>query len=453
MKTKNMTAGTPWKLILAVALPLMLGNVFQQLYTVVDTAIVGNVLGVNALAALGASDWFNWMFLMIIQGLTQGFTIPVAQEYGAGDMPALRRNVATAIKLSAVLGVALCAVSLATITPVLTLLNTPDTILPVSRSYLRILFAGTPLLMAYNLLAGFLRALGNGKSPLIAMVFASLVNIALDILFVAGFDWGVEGAAIATVIAQGCACIYCLKCFLRIDCLRLTRKDFIPERGMTFRHLRLGTPLALQNIVICIGGMILQSVVNNMGVLFIAGYTATNKLYGILEVAATSSGYAISTYMGQNLGARKFSRIRRGMRSGLVMNLIISAVIGALMLIFGKLILGMFITGDPTETAISMNYAYEFLAVMSIFLPILYILHGYRSALQGLGDTIMPMMSGFAEFIMRTGAALLLPAVIGYWGIFLAEVLAWLGADIILVASYYLTIKRFPRQDEEIPAA
>jgi len=449
LKTRNMTAGTPWKLILAVALPLMLGNVFQQLYTVVDTAVVGNVLGVNALAALGASDWFNWMFLSVIQGLTQGFAIPIAQEYGANNLPALRKNVATAIKLAAVLGIALCAVALMSITPVLTLLKTPDSILPVSRSYLRILFAGTPVLMAYNLLAGVLRALGDGKSPLIAMIIASATNIALDILFVAGFGWGVEGAAIATVIAQVTSCIYCLYRFRSIEFLRLERADFAAARQMGVRHMKLGLPLAMQNIIICVGGMILQRVVNNMGVLFIAGFTATNKLYGVLEVAATSSGYAITTYVGQNLGAKKYARIRKGMRSAVFMNIVISAVIGALMLIFGKLILGLFITGSPEEVSISLQYAYEFLATMSIGLPVLYVLYSYRNALQGLGNTIMPMMSGFAEFIMRTASALLLPALVGYWGIFFAEVLAWLGADVILVSSYYRNIRSLPKCDEE----
>lgn len=448
MKTRNMTQGTPWKLIIAVALPLMLGNVFQQLYTVVDTAVVGNVLGVGALAALGASDWFNWMFLSIIQGLTQGLAIPVAQEYGAGDLPKLRQNVATAIKLSTLLGVGLCLIAHLSITPVLTLLNTPDTILPTSRSYLRIVFSGIPALMAYNLLAGILRALGDGKSPLIAMIIASITNITLDILFVAQFHWGVEGAAIATVIAQIASCIYCIFRFRSVDILHLHRPDFEKNVIMIRRQLRLGLPLAMQNIIICVGGMILQRVVNDMGVLFIAGFTATNKLYGVLEVAATSSGYAITTCVGQNLGARKFSRIRRGMRSAVWMNVFIAACIGGLMLLFGKPILSLFITGAPEETAQSLNYAYEFLACMSIGLPILYILYAYRCALQGLGDTIMPMLSGFAEFVMRTGAALLLPGLIGYWGIFLAEVLAWLGADMILVTSYYQKMRHFPHQDE-----
>ena len=443
MKIRNMTAGRPAGLILSVALPLMLGNVFQQMYTVVDTAVVGNVLGVTALAALGASDWFNWMFLSIMQGFAQGFSIPIAQEFGADNPEALRRNIASAIRQAAILAVVLCAIALLSITPVLAYaLKTPPEILPISRQYLTILFAGTPIVMTYNLMAGILRSLGDGKSPLIAMVIASILNVCLDLLFVMVFHWGVAGAAIATLIGQFCSCIFCFARLRGIEIIRLTRADFAPERAVTSRLIRLSVPLAAQNAIISIGGMILQSVVNGMGVLFIAGYTATNKLYGMLEVAATSFGYAITTYVGQNLGAGRIDRIRSGMRSGLVMNVITSALIGALMLIFGRQIVGIFISGEPEQVVQSVEIAYEFLSIMSIFLPVLYILYVYRSALQGLGDTVMPMASGIAEFIMRTGSALLLPALIGYRGIFIAEVLAWAGADAILIVSYY---RRFHR--------
>lgn len=442
MHTRNMTDGKPAGLILAVALPLMAGNVFQQMYTVVDTAVVGNVLGVSALAALGASDWFNWLFLSIVQGFSQGFSIPIAQHFGAGDAPALRRTIAAACVLAVCLALMLSAVALMSITPVLTLLKTPQSILPVSRLYLTILFAGTPIVMAYNLMAGILRSLGDGKSPLYAMIAASLVNITLDILFVAFFHWGVAGAAAATLIGQSCSCVFCFFRLRRIEALHLSRADFTFSRKLYVRLLRLGSPLALQNAVISVGGMILQSVVNGMGVLFIAGYTATNKLYGMLEIAATSFGYATTTYVGQNLGAGRVDRIRAGLRASLAMCVIAAAVIGGMMLLFGRTVLAMFITGSPEEVAQSLAIAYEFLSIMSVCLPILYVLYVYRSALQGLGDTLMPMLSGFAEFLMRTSSAILLPGLIGYQGIFWAEVLAWAGADVILIISYY---RRFAR--------
>ena len=437
MRTRNMTTGRPARLIFSVALPLMLGNVFQQLYTVVDTAVVGNVLGVSALAALGASDWFNWMFMSIVQGFAQGFSIPLAQAFGAEDVPSLRKIVASAAVLAAVLSLLISLIALCSITPVLRLLHTPEEILPLSRLYLTIIFAGTPIVAAYNLLAGILRSLGDGNTPLYAMIVASLVNVALDLLFVAIFSWGVAGAAAATLIAQVCSCSFCLWRLRSVKVVHVSRADFRLERPRLMHLLRLGTPLAIQNAIISIGGMIVQSVVNGMGVLFIAGYTATNKLYGILEIAATSFGYATTTYTGQNLGAGRIDRIRSGLRASLAMCLLASAAIGLCMLIFGRSILSLFISGTPEEVEQSLRYAYEFLSIMSVALPVLYVLYVYRSTLQGLGDTLMPMVSGFAEFIMRTGAAMLLPSVVGYRGLFWAEVLAWAGAVIILLISYY----------------
>lgn len=431
-----MTSGNPIRLILAVALPLMLGNVFQQLYTVVDAQIVGQVEGVSALAALGASDWFNWLYLGVIQGLAQGFAIPMAQAFGARDYPRLRKCVGNAVVLAAGTGLLIAAVALFSIRPVLGLMDTPDTIRPMSVSYLRVLFAAYPVVMGYNLAAGILRALGDGKSPLYAMIVASLVNIGLDYLFVAVFHWGVVGAAAATAIAQLCSFLFCLYRIGRIAFVHPSRDDLRPDGRVCARLLQLGLPVAAQNGVIGVGGMIVQSAVNTMGVTFIAGYTATNKLYGVLEVAAISYGYATSTYTGQNLGAGETERIRTGTRAAAITGVITSGVIAAFMFIFGRAITSSFISGSPSEVAEATRIACEYLYLMSACLPVLYVLHIYRSALQGMGNTVMPMLSGIAEFVMRTGAALLLPGLIGYTGVFWAEVLAWLGADFILIPSY-----------------
>ena len=204
--------------------------------------------------------------------------------------------------------------------------------------------------------------------------------------------------------------------------------------------------MALQNIIIAIGGMIVQSVVNGFGLTFIAGYTATNKLYGILEIAAISYGYAVSTYVGQNSGAGEIRRIHRGVRAALVLAIVTSMIIGVFMLLCGKMVLSIFLSGSEEEVAAAMGTAYRYLSIMSYMLPVLYILHVFRSALQGMGDTVMPMASGFAEFFMRTGSALTLPAKIGGDGVFVSEVLAWVGADIILVGSYLVRMRRLDRE-------
>ena len=444
--TQIMTEGRPWKLILGLALPLMFGNIFQQLYTVMDTLIVGRVLGVHALAALGASDWLNWMILGLVTGITQGVCILAAQKFGAGKTEELKETVGASVTLSAVTAIVIEILSQILVLPLLKLLDTPSDILPMALLYLRILFAGIPIVMTYNLLASLLRALGDGRTPLYAMVVASVLNILLDILFVAGFHTGVGGAAAATLIAQAVAALYCLRVILRMEILRIRPSHLRPDRRLAWQLFSLGTPMAAQNTIIAVGGLVIQSIVNGFGVIFIAGYTASNKLYGILEIAATSYGYAMVTYVGQNLGAGLWQRIRQGVRHALGIALATSVVIAIAMLLTGRMLVGSFITGSPQEVLEATEIAYHYLAIMSIFLPILYLLHLYRSSLQGMGDTVLPMASGIAEFVMRTGAALTLPHILGQEGIFYAEVLAWVGADLILITAYYVRIHKLSLQ-------
>lgn len=435
-----MTQGRPVSHIVSFALPLMAGNVFQQLYTVVDTMIVGKALGVDALAALGASDWLNWMMLGIIQGLTQGFAIQMAQDFGAGQTDRLRRTVGNSVVLAAISTVFLLLLGQAAAAQMLGLLHTPSEIIGNALLYLRIMFAGVPIVMSYNMLASVLRALGDGKTPLQAMVVASLTNIGLDLLFVLVFHWGIAGAAAATLIAQMVSSGFCLWHIRKVSILSCKRDDFRLRAQIAGRLFVLGLPMAFQNSIISIGGMIVQTVVNGFGVIFIAGFTATNKLYGVLEIAATSYGYAMTTYVGQNLGAGEYTRIRKGVRAALLVALVTSVVIALCMLFFGHAILGFFLSGSEQVVTQAMEIAYRYLSIMSICLPILYLLHIIRSALQGMGNTVLPMVSGIAEFVMRTLAALLLPGMVGEIGIFYAEVTAWTGADVILVSSYFFVL-------------
>lgn len=445
-KIKSMTEGKPVKLIALFAFPLMLGNIFQQLYTVVDTMVVGRILGVQALAALGASDWLNWMILGIVSGFAQGFSIKIAQEFGAGNWEKLRRAFAVSIELAVVIVLLLSLLSQGALERILTWMHTPSDIIGSSILYLRILFMGIPLLMVYNLSASVLRAMGNGRVPLYAMILASLVNIGLDILFVGSFHMGIAGAAIATVIAQGCSAAYCVLVIRGIPCLKLSqpndREDsyWRPETGMAGRLLLLSAPIAFQAVVISVGGLVVQSVVNGFGVAFIAGFTATNKLYGILEIAATAYGFAITTYTGQNLGAGNIRRIKEGMRAGVLVAAATSLLISAVMILFGKAIVSLFISGDPLQVQEAVTIAYHFLLVLSCPLMILYFLYLYRSALQGMGDTLIPMLSGVAEFLMRIAAVLTLPYFFGPESVFFAEVAAWIGADAILITTYYVRI-------------
>ena len=280
------------------------------------------------------------------------------------------------------------------------------------------------------------------------MVVATVINITLDLLFVVKLNMGVEGAAVATVIAQMFSVAYCLWKLYKIGIFKLSKEDFKPDGRLMLKLFGLGLPIALQNAAISIGGMIVQSVVNGFEVVFVAGFTASNKLYGVLEIAASSFGYAMTTYVGQNKGAGEYGRIRRGVRAGALVGIVTSIIIAAIMLLFGRGLLSQFITSqDASEAAQALQYAQEYLRRMSLYLPILYVLHIYRSSLQGLGDTLTPMLSGIAEFVMRVGSALFLTAQIGYQALFIGEILAWIGADIILLPSYWLRQRRFDAED------
>lgn len=444
-KEKNMTSGSSGKLILTFAIPLMLGNIFQQFYTIADTMIVGRVIGVEALAAVGAADWLVWLVFGIMTGITQGFSILISQYFGAGEKEKLKSAVAKSYLLTAGLSVGVFLISEIVVHPVLLLLHTPDHVIGLTLIYIRLVFAGVPVIAAYNIFAAILRALGNSKSPLTAMIVAAVVNIGLDLLFVAVFEWGVAGAAIATVIAQGVSAIYCFLVLRKISDVKLRKEDFHSQSGMNLRLLKMAAPLAVQNVIISIGGLTVQYVVNGFGFLFVAGFTATNKLYGLLEMAAISYGYAITTYVGQNLGAGKYERIRKGVRSGTFMALATAVFISAIMIFCGRNILGLFVSGDAGQVTKVLAIAYKYLFIMAIFLWVLYLLYVYRSAIQGLGNTWIPLISGIAEFCMRVSVALILPKFIGENGIFYAEICAWSGAAVLLILSYSIIIQKYKK--------
>ena len=430
-----MTSGPPARLILQFALPLMLGNVFQQFYTFVDTMVVGQALGVGALAALGASEWLTFLMFGLVQGVVQGFSVVIAQRFGANDEEGMKKAVSGAIFLSLGMAAAFTVLGQLMLRPVLVLLHTPEEIMGLSLGYLRIL-----------------RAVGNSKTPLQAMTISSFCNIVLDILFVFGFHLGIPGAAFATVLSQVLAALFC---FIKLQgsgllsgeqsLLSLNQETCRPDRTMLKEQLKLGLPMGLQNMITALGGLIVQSVINGFGVVFIAGYTAANKLYGLLEIAASSYGYAMSTYAGQNLGAARFDRIGRGLKAAGLIGTATALIMSAVMILFGRPVLGCFLTGDGAAAAAAMEIGYHFLQVLALFFPLLYILYIIRSCIQGLGNSVLPMVSSIAQLVMRTGCALLLPPLIGQSGVFYGEVCAWIGADLILACSYFYWMERLRR--------
>jgi putative MATE family efflux protein len=442
-KNLDMTQGHPAKLMLLFALPLMAGNIFQQLYTVVDTAIVGQGVGMQALAALGTVDWLNWMILGSIQGFTQGFGVKMSQKYGQKDAEGLKHTIAASFLLSAWITLILVIVTQLTLPLFLQLLRVPLELRSIASSYTRVIFAGIPAMMFYNFCASVLRAVGDSRTPLVAMILASITNIALDCLAVFALHLGVVGAAAATVLSQCLAGIFCWIKIWRTEDLRFEKCHFACEKGSALRLLGLGTPMAAQNVIISVGGMVLQSVVNSFGTVFIAGFTATNKLYGLLEIAAVSYGFAVTTYTGQNYGAGKWHRIRNGTNWAALVSVITAALIASCMLILGRQITMLFISGDtPQVERAAGEVAYRYLTFMSLSLPVLYLLYVYRSALQGMGNMLIPMLSGGVEFVMRVGLALYCGAVVWREGLYLAEISAWGGAAVLLMISYYVAAHR-----------
>lgn len=442
-KTLNMTQGNPLKLLLRFALPLMFGNVFQQLYTVVDTAIVGRGVGMDALAALGGVDWLNWMMLGIAQGFTQGFSVRIAQKFGEGDRAGLQLFMGQSAAASAVLAVLCTVLGQLTLPAFLLFLRVPETLAPMASLYTRILIAGLPAVFFFNYCSSALRAVGDSKTPLIAMAVAAVTNIVLDLVAVFLLHWGIAGAAIATVMAQCLSGVICVIKIRRISQLRFTKADVVPRRDILGNLFKIGTPAAGKNWMVALGGMAVMTVVNTFGTAFIAGFTASNKLYGLLEIAALSYGYAIITYVGQNYGAARFDRISAGMKSAAVLAVATALVISAGMFLFGRPITMLFIsTENPAEAALAGEIAFRYLCVMASCLPVLYILYLLLSALQGLGDSVRPMISGAAELGLRVAVAGIV-AYTGYkTGIFYAEIAAWLGATGYLLYHYRKRMKK-----------
>ena len=428
-RTLNMTTGSPMKLLFSFALPLMFGNIFQQLYTIVDTAIVGRGVGMLALAALGTVDWLNWMMLGIAQGFTQGFCIRMSQKFGAQDMDGLKQTLGVSVLLTAIVAVVGTLISQLGLPVFLKWMQVPEYLTASATLYSRIIMGGFTAVCFFNLCSSTLRAVGDSKTPLIAMVVASVTNIVLDIVAVFWLNWGIAGAAAATVFSQTLSGALCAIKIAKTPELRFQKRHLTMNLAMAGDLMGIGIPAAVKNIIIAAGGMVVQTVVNSFDSMsFIAGFTATNKLYGLLEIAALSYGYAVTTYVGQNYGAGLIPRIRSGVRAANTLALLSSVVIGAIMLIFGREITMLFISREDAALALEAGEtAYRYLCLMSVSLPILYVLYVYMSALQGMGNTVAPMWSAAFELLIRLTVAFIV-AQIGYRnGIFWAEVGAWYG--------------------------
>ena len=433
----NMTQGKPTQLLLSFAIPLMFGNVFQQFYTVADTVIISRGIGMHALAALGCVDWLCWMLTSSIQGFSQGFSIRVSQKYGEGNLNEMKVFVGQSAVLAAILATLYLIFGQLTLTLLFKLIRVPADIYGLAEVYMRVLLMGIPAIIIYNYCSAILRAIGDSKTPLKAMVIASILNIILDFIAIFVLHLGIASAAAATVIAQFLSGIICILKIKNTDILHFGKSE-LKKNARIFKDLiYLGILSAAKNITIGLGGMTVQSVVNGFGTGFIAGFTATNKLFGLLEIAALSYGYAVTTYVGQNYGAKQYKRIQEGVRSAMFLATVTSVIIAASMFLSGRELTSLFISPEIPELVAEAKYiSYFYLCTLSVFLPILYLLYVFLSALQGMGYTFSTFISGIIELAIR----IIVSCIIGWTGfqigIFGAEIFAWIGATTFLVLQY-----------------
>ncbi len=431
-RTRDMTRGNPFGLLFGFAFSLMIGNVFQQLYTFVDTMIVGKYLGVTALAALGATEWLVFVMFGCVQGITQGFSISMAKRFGSHDEAELKKDMGASVLLCLVLGALFTIVGIALCKPVLQLLHTPQDMIGMAQVYLRTLYGGVCISFGYNILAAFLRAVGDSRTPLVAVSLAAVCNIVLDLLFVVILHLGVFGAALATLLSQLLSAVYCLRVVRDSDFARIGRADLGIRSERCRRLLGLGLPMGAQNVITGLGGVAVQSVINGFGTIFVAGFTAANKLYGLLETAAVSYSYAVVSYTGQNAGAGDYERVRKGFGAACVLGVVTSGAMSFVMLTYGEPILRCFLSGEEAVIAQTLKVGCTFLKILAAFFWLLYLLYIIRACVQGMGNTVLPMCSSFLQLAMRVGCAFLLTKKIGQTGVFWGEICAWLLADAFL---------------------
>ncbi len=442
-RTLDMTVGKPSVLILKLAFPLIITNIGQQLYMIVDAAVVGRGVGVKALAAVGAADWTYWLILWAVVGLAQGFATFVSRDFGRKDFETLNKTIAMSVVLTVLVSIILTVIGLLLTKPILTFLDTPADILQNATVYLLTMISGTLVVSLYNLAASILRAFGDGKSPLVAMVIAGVLNVGLDLLFVLVFRWGVFGAAFASVLAQLFSFIYCVVQLWRIEYVHLSRKDFQADFSMIKEMMLFGIPLSLQFAIIAISGIIIQSTINLQGSIFVAGYTAVNKMYGLLECTAISLGFSFTTYFAQNYGAGRKDRVLKGVRDGFWLAVFFAIIVMVIMLLFGQNILQLFLSKAEEGGAEALGIAWRYLFNMSVCLILLYVIYVYRNLLQAIGTSVWSMVSGMLEFVARVLMGKVVVLWLGVEALFYVEPIAWLGAFLPVVIPYYLLRKKY----------
>ena len=438
-RVTDMTKGSPARLMLSFAVPVVFTNLGQQLYQLVDAAIVGRGVGVDAFAAVGCTDWTYWMVMWSVSVMTQGFATFVSRYFGKQDRAMTNKAITTSVYLSLIIAAIFTVLGVILARPILELLRTPteNGIMQNAVIYLTTMICGIVIVAFYNLTAAILRAFGDSKSPLIAMVIAALLNVALDLLFVMAFRWGVFGAALASVMSQCVAFIFCTVKIFKIEYVKLDKAAWAWDGKLSGEILRFGLPLAIQYVIIHLGGMIVQSTINDQGGNFVAGYTAVNKLYGLLECTAISLGAAFTTYGSQNFGAANYKRVRKGVNIAMLLAVVVATGLMFLVLPLRHLLPQIFIDLSEPGAAEAINVAARYLINMILSLPILYLVYVHRNNLQAIGIASWSLVSGIAEAVSRVVMAKLCLPFTGVEILFYVEPVAWLMAWLFVLVPFY----------------
>lgn len=445
--TNDMTQGSPLKIFIFFSIPLLIGNIFQQLYSMVDTIIVGRFVGVDALAAVGSTGSMFFLVNGMILGLTSGFGVLVSQKFGAKDEAGVKKAVASNITLTLISTFLMTVIALIVKNPLLRMMNTPENIFDNANTYITIIFAGLITQALYNMSAGILRALGDSKTPLYFLIISSILNVILDLVFIINFKMGVSGAAYATNIAQGFSAVLCLiYSYKRFQVLRLKKEDFKVETHYYTKHLKIGVPMGLQFSVTAVGIIIVQSAINVFGSIVIASYTASSKVLQLVMQPSISFGVTIATYAGQNLGAGRFDRIKNGMKIMNKVSIVTSLIAGAILIFLGKYFVTLFIENPTPEIFSYAQQVFNYSAVFFIPLGFIFV---YRNVLQGMGESFVPMMAGVYELVARSIVAFTLPKFIGFTGICLSDPVAWIAAAVPLMITYYRKMKKIENKNKE----
>ncbi|WP_308777243.1 MATE family efflux transporter [uncultured Bacteroides sp.] len=431
---KEMTAGPSLPLIFNFTLPLLLGNALQQTYSLVDAAIVGKFLGINALASVGASTSVVFLILGFCNGCCGGFAIPVAQKFGARDYLSMRRFVSVSLKLAVVMSVAVAVITSLLCAFILRSMQTPDNIFEGAYYYLLITFIGVPCTFFYNLLSSIIRALGDSKTPFWFLLFATVLNIILDLFCILVLGWGVAGAAIATVVSQGLSALLCYRYMYRkFDILRTTPSDRKFRTDLAKQLLSIGMPMGLQFSITAIGSIMLQSANNALGTACVAAFTAAMRIKMFFMCALDSLGMAMATYSGQNYGAGKPDRIWQGIKSAVLMMIIYIAVVDVIIWLWVEDFATLFIDSSETEV---LTYTARFLHINVCFFPLLGLLSVLRYSIQGAGYTKLAMFSGVSEMVARILVSVIAVPLWGFWGVCFGDPTAWLFANLFLVPAF-----------------